>query len=89
VSAGLVPLAILALVGLAAGIWLGMPGRDRQSAEDIERAMDKGVGNAPRRRQKRSINPMAWVRRKAQPKPSRSRGPGRRGFKLETPGEGD
>ena len=88
-TVGLVPLAIVAIVGLALGIWLGLPGRERPSIDDIERAMDKGGGTARRRRSKRSINPFAWVQRKADPKPSRSRPSGRRGFKLESPDERD
>jgi len=78
-------LAVLALIGLGYGIWLGLPGRDRPSVEDIEQAMDAGGGKARRRRTKRSINPLAWVQRKAQPNPSQGRGGQRRGFKLESP----
>lgn len=88
-TAGLVPLAILGIIGLACGIWLGLPGRDRPSIEDIERAMDKGGGAARRRRGKRSINPLAWVQRKAQTKPSRTGRSGRRGFNLESPDQRD
>jgi len=89
-TAGLLPLAIVAIVGLLIGVWLGMPGRDRPTIEDIEAAMDKGGGTARRRRGKRSINPMAWVQRKAQSKPSRSRtSGGRKGFRLESPDERD
>jgi hypothetical protein len=89
-TAGLVPLAILGILGLAIGIWLGMPGRDRPSIEDIERAMDKGGSGSRRRLSKRSINPFAWLRRKADTKPSRSRRRvGRRGFKLEAPDDRD
>jgi hypothetical protein len=78
-------LAVVAVIGLAWGLWLGMPGRDRPSAEDIERAMDTGGGRRRRSRKKRAVNPLAWVRRKTDPPPSQSRGPGRRGFKLESP----
>jgi hypothetical protein len=88
-TAGLVPLAILGILGLAIGVWLGLPGRDRPSVEDIERAMDKGGGGSRRRRSKRAINPLAWVQRKAQAKPSRRRPSGRRGFSLESPDERD
>lgn len=91
-TAGLVPLAIVGLIGLAWGLWLGLPGRDRPSVEDIERAMEKGRDTASRKRMaKRSINPFAWMRRKADAKPSRARrsSGGRRGFKLESPDERD
>jgi hypothetical protein len=89
-TAGLVPLAIVGLIGLALGLWMGMPGRDRQSVEDIEHAMEKG-GGSRRRLNKRSINPFAWMRRKADAKPSRARrsSAGRRGFKLEAPDDRD
>jgi hypothetical protein len=84
-SEGLV-LAIVGIVGLAAGIWLGLPGRDRPSVEDIERAMDSGGGTVRKRRAKRAINPLAWMQRKAQAKPSRGRRSARRGgFQLENP----
>lgn len=72
-------LAVVALIGLAWGLWLGMPGRDRPSADDIERAMD-GTPRRRRGRAKRSINPFAWMRRKAEAPPSRTRG-----FKLKSP----
>jgi len=84
-SEGLV-LAIVGIVGLAAGVWLGLPGRDRQSIDDIERAMDAGGGTARKRRAKRAINPFAWMQRKAQARPSRGRRSARRGsFQLESP----
>jgi hypothetical protein len=86
-TAGLVPLAIVAVIGLLIGVWFGLPGRDRPTVEDIEAAMDKGGGTTRRRRQKRSVNPMAWVQRKAQAKPPRGTGGARKGFKLESPEE--
>lgn len=80
-------LLILAVVGLAIGIWLGLPGRYEQTPEEIERLMAKG-GGARRRRPKREISPLAWLQRKlstgGQSQPSR-----RRGFKLESPSERD
>jgi hypothetical protein len=80
-------LAVIGLVGLAVGIWLGLPGRDRQSVEDIERAMDKGGSDTARkRRAKRAVNPLAWMQRKVRSKASRARRSTRRGgFKLESP----
>lgn len=74
-------LALVSVVGLAIGIWLGLPGRDRPTPEDVERAMNSPSGRpARRRRAKRSINPLAWVQRKAKAPPSRGRG-----FKIESP----
>lgn len=82
-------LAVVAIVGLLIGVWLGMPGRDRQSAEDIERAMESGTGTGRRRRAKRSLNPLAWIQRKVDTRPTRGRGSGRRGFKIESPDDRD
>lgn len=81
-----VAIAVVAIAGLVLGVWLGMPGSERQSAEDIEKAMEAGGGR--RRRTKRVFTPMAWMQRKADPKKS-SGGAGRRGFKLESPDEDD
>jgi len=83
--AEVVSIAIVSIVGLAVGVWLGMPGSDRQSAEDIEKAMEAGGGR--RRRTKRMFTPMAWMKRKVDVKPSQ--GSGRRGFNLESPDEKD
>ena len=77
-------LLVLALVGLAIGIWLGRPGRFEQTPEDIERLMAQG-GGTRRKRQKRSLSPVAWLQRKLSPRsPPPSR---RRGFRVEAPGE--
>jgi hypothetical protein len=70
----------VALLGLAWGLWLGLPGRESQSADDIEKAMESGGGTKRRRRKKRSLNPLAWIQRKAKAKPSQGRG-----FKLKSP----
>jgi len=78
-------LAVVSIVGLALGLWLGLPGRDRPKLEDIERAMDTGGGRRRRPRKKRAVNPLAWVRRKTDAPPSQTRGSGRRGFKIESP----
>jgi hypothetical protein len=88
-SEGLV-LAVVGIVGLAVGIWFGLPGRDRPTVEDVERAMDKGGGADRKRLSKRAINPLAWMQRKAQARPSRSRRTPRRGsFQLEAPEDRD
>ena len=83
-SEGLV-LAIVGLVGLLIGIWLGLPGSERQSVEDIERAMDQGGTDTNRKRlAKRPLNPLAWMQRKA-PKKHRGRSGRKGGFNLEKP----
>jgi hypothetical protein len=80
-------LLILAIVGLAIGIWFGLPGRYEQTPEDIERLMQKG-GGTRRGRAKREISPVAWLQRKlsASKPPPQTR---RRGFRLESPDERD
>lgn len=83
-----------ALVALAIGIWLGMPGRYSQRLEDIERVMESG-GGPRRKRSKRSLSPFAWMQRRGSANASRRsraartarRGPRRRGFELESPGD--
>ena len=70
-----------ALLALALGIWLGMPGRYEQTTEEIERTMESGLGRT--RKVKRHFTPFAWMQRKA---PVRSRRPhARRGFQIEAP----
>jgi hypothetical protein len=80
-------LIVTGLVGLAIGIWLGLPGRYTQSSEDIEQIMESGVGRRGRR--KRVFTPIAWMQRNASAKDTasrgRRRGGGRSGFKLESP----
>lgn len=80
-------LIVTGLIGLAIGVWLGMPGRYTQSSEDIEQIMESGLGRRGRR--KRIFTPIAWMQRNASAKdtPSRGRrrGGGRSGFKLESP----
>jgi hypothetical protein len=85
-----VALIVTALLGLALGIWLGLPGRYTQSVDDIEKIMDSG--GARRRKVKRVFTPMAWLQRNAsaKSKPSRGRRKGRgrsAGFRLEAPDE--
>jgi len=83
-------LVVTALVGLALGIWLGMPGRYTQSSDEIDKIMDAGGGR--RRRVKRVFTPIAWMKRNVSSKstPSRgrrqSRGRGS-GFRLDRPEE--
>ncbi len=81
-------LVLTGLVGLGIGIWLGMPGRYTQTADDLERAMDEPARQ--KRLKKRNVNPLAWLQRNASAKgnPSRNRrgARGRRsGFSLEAP----
>ena len=75
-----------ALLALALGVWLGMPGRYTQSVDDIEQVMASGGGR--RRKVKRRFTPLAWLQRN----PSASRARGRKsergrsgGFRLESP----
>lgn len=80
-------LLVLAVLGLVLGVWLGRPGRYDQTADDIEKLMEKG-GGVRRRRAKREISPLAWLQRKLSP--GRSPPPTRkRGFRLESPEERD
>ena len=76
------------VVGLAIGIWLGLPGRYSQTPEDIEQIMDSG--GRRRRRTKRIFTPLAWMQRQISAStPSserrRGRGGGRSGFTIESP----
>ncbi len=85
-----VALLVTALVGLGIGVWLGMPGRYTQSADDIEKIMDSG--GARRRKVKRIFTPMAWMQRNVSSRstPSRGRRQARsrsKGFRLEVPEE--
>jgi len=80
-------LVLTGVVGLAIGIWLGLPGRYSQTPEDIERIMESG--GRRRRRAKRIFTPLAWMQRQISAgTPSserRKRGGRRSGFKLESP----
>lgn len=73
------------IIGLAIGIWLGMPGRYTQTPDDIERIMESG--GARRRKTKRVFTPLAWMRRKVDTSVSRERRQkhGRSAFKIESP----
>lgn len=82
-------LILTGVLGLAVGIWLGMPGRYTQTPEDIEQIMESG--GARRRRAKRIFTPLAWMQRQIStsgPSADRRRKRGSRsGFKLESPDE--
>lgn len=70
-----------AVVALALGVWLGLPGRFEPDMEEIERTMALGIGRT--RKVKRRFTPLAWVQRQLS-----ARGGGahrRRGFNLESP----
>jgi hypothetical protein len=73
-----------AILALAIGVWLGLPGRYSQSADDIEQMMTSGT---PRRRKtKRAFTPLAWVQRHVGGSRVHRRGGRQRGtFKLDTP----
>lgn len=82
-------LGVTGVLGLAIGVWLGMPGTWTQTQEDIDELMEKG-GPARRRLKKRSVNPLAWMHRKANARTGsrdRRKGRGRSKFTLELPDE--
>ncbi|MDH3271395.1 MAG: hypothetical protein OEN56_08695 [Gemmatimonadota bacterium] len=86
----MLPLILIGVLGLGIGIWLGMPGRYSQSADDIEKIMESG--KARRRRTRRVFTPLAWMQRKVSStsNPSRDRRKGRggrSGFNLKSPDE--
>jgi hypothetical protein len=71
------------LLAVGVGVWLGLPGRYEQSAEELDQLMDK-PGRT--RKVKRHFTPLAWFQRKAPPK---KRPSARAPFRLSTPGEND
>lgn len=81
-------LAVTGVLGLGIGIWLGMPGRYAQTQDEIDQRMALG-GAARRPLKKRSVNPLAWMHRKANSRAaSRDRRAGRNTrskFSLEAP----
>jgi hypothetical protein len=79
-------LLILGIVGLAVGIWLGLPGRYDQTPDDIERLMARG-GGTRRRRARREISPLAWIQRKLSAGGRPPQSSRRKGFRLESPEE--
>jgi len=72
-----------ALVAFGYGIWLGLPGRYSQSADDIEQVM--AAGGARRKRTKRVFTPIAWLQRRADARGSIDRRRGGEGFKMKAP----
>lgn len=80
-------LIVTGVLGLAIGVWFGMPGRYTQTPEEIEQIMESG--GARRRRAKRIFTPLAWMQRQIStsgPSADRRRKKGSRsGFKLESP----
>jgi hypothetical protein len=82
-------LILTGVVGLAIGVWLGLPGRYDQTSEEIGEIMDSG--GRRRRRTKRIFTPLAWMQRKASSRSAsseRRRTRGRRqGFSVESPEE--
>ena len=67
-----------ALAALVWGVWMGLPGRNTQSVEEIEKIME--AGGRRRRTVKRVFTPLAWVTRAG----SGARR-GARGFRLQSP----
>jgi len=75
-----------ALLALALGIWMGMPGRYTQSIDDIEQIM--ASGGARHRKVKRRFTPLAWLQRNPTARGARDRKSeqsGSGGFRLESP----
>jgi len=73
-----------ALLALALGIWLGLPGRFDQSHSDIEELMDQ-PGTRRQKKVKRHFTPMAWLQRGKPPKPTH----GRHRIRLQAPDDDD
>lgn len=76
---------IIGILALALGVWLGLPGRYEQRAEDIERDMEWGTGRTYR--VKRHFTPMAWLQRQLKARGEKHRP--RRAFQMESPDERD
>ena len=75
-----------ALLAFAIGVWLGLPGRYSQTAEEIEESMARGPGR--RKKVKRHFTPIAWLQRHIKVRTSRGAGSRRaRGFRVELPDE--
>jgi hypothetical protein len=76
---------ILAVVAVALGVWLGLPGKYEKDPEELERSLEWGSGRT--RHVKRVFTPLAWVQRKLSARGDRSRP--RRAFHLESPEKKD
>ena len=72
-----------AVLAVALGVWLGLPGRYDQTPEDIERQMSWRTGHSYR--VKRHFTPLAWVQRKLSARGQRIRP--RQAFRMESPEE--
>ncbi len=70
------------VVALVWGVWLGLPGRYTQSADDLDKALESE--GRRHRTVKRAFTPLAWLRRNAGARSAR----GRR-FKVDSPGKRD
>lgn len=83
-------LVVTGVLGLGIGVWLGMPGRYSQTQDEIDQRMGSG-GLTRRPHKKRSVNPLAWMQRKASTRaPSRDRRASRNSrskFSLDAPDE--
>jgi hypothetical protein len=72
-----------ALIALGYGIWLGLPGRFSQSADEIEQVM--AAGGARRKKTKRVFTPIAWLQRRADARGSIDRRRKGESFKMKAP----
>lgn len=70
-----------AILAVALGVWLGLPGRYDPDLDEMERNMLLGTGRS--RKVRRHFTPLAWLQRKLSPRGSAA--PRRRGFNLERP----
>jgi len=83
-SAGLALKIIGAVLALGVGIFLGMPGRDERSIDEIEGIMASGT--ARRKTVKKRFTPMAWMKRQTSVGTRGSAGNRQgRGFSLDSP----
>lgn len=70
-----------AVLAVALGVWLGLPGRYDPDMDELERNMLLGTGRT--RKVKRHFTPLAWLQRKLSPRSGEAAR--RRRFKLERP----
>jgi hypothetical protein len=78
-SLGLLLTIVAAVVALAWGVWMGLPGRYSQSVEDLEKAIESGGGT--RRTTRKIFTPLAWLTRNPTGESARRS----RRFKLGSP----